>query len=246
MQDTSNFVVLGASGGIGYSLCRRLSEAGHRVFVVGRDQEKTQRLGEELGAPWTTCDATDAESVASCIEAAERELGRIDGAAHCVGSLLLKPGHLTSAADWGRTIATNLNSAFYLLRAVIPKMKKSGGSLVFLSSAAARIGLANHEAIAAAKAGVQGLTIAAAATYGPQGIRVNCVAPGLVDTPLANRITSNEQSLKASQSMHVLGRIGRAEDVASAIHWLLDGNQSWVTGQVIGVDGGLGVVRSRG
>lgn len=124
-------------------------------------------------------------------------------------------------------------------------MRKRGGSLVFVSSAAARIGLGNHEAIAAAKAGLIGLSLSAAATYGAQGIRVNCVAPGLIETPLTSRITSNEQSLKASQAMHVLGRIGRPDDVASAIQWLLDRDQSWITGQVIGVDGGLGTVHSR-
>ena len=124
-------------------------------------------------------------------------------------------------------------------------MRKTGGSLVFVSSAAARVGLANHEAIASAKSGLIGLMLSAAATYGSHGIRVNCVAPGLVDTPLTTRITSNERSLEASQSLHVLGRIGRPDDVASAIHWLLDPNQSWVTGQVIGVDGGLGTVHTR-
>lgn len=246
MQNPSNFVILGASGGIGSSLCRRLHAAGHGVFVAGRDPDKTQSLAEELGAPWAIFEATDAESVASCFETAASELGRIDGAANCVGSLLLKPGHLTATAEWDQTIATNLSSAFYVLRAAVPLMREAGGSVVFVSPAAARIGLAKHEAIAAAKAGVQGLTIAAAATYGPQGIRVNCVAPGLVDTPLASGITSNERSMKASEAMHVLGKIGRPEDVASAIQWLLDPNQSWVTGQTIGVDGGLGVVRLRG
>lgn len=165
--------------------------------------------------------------------------------AHCVGSLLLKPAHTTSAAEWGQAIAVNLSSAFYVLRAVAPAMRKQGGSIVFVSSAAARIGLANHEAIAAAKDGLIGLALSAAATYGPRGVRVNCVAPGLVDTPLTSSITTNESSLEASRSMHVLGRIGRSDDVASAIHWLLDRKQSWVTGQVIGVDGGLGTVRTR-
>jgi 3-oxoacyl-[acyl-carrier protein] reductase len=124
-------------------------------------------------------------------------------------------------------------------------MLNSGGSIVLVSSAAARIGIANHEAIAAAKAGVAGLTLSAAATYAPRGIRVNCVSPGLVVSGLTQRITSNEASLKASVAMHALGRAGSPEDVASAIAWLLDPEQSWVTGQVLGVDGGLGSLRSR-
>ncbi|MBN8558433.1 MAG: SDR family oxidoreductase, partial [Burkholderiales bacterium] len=119
------------------------------------------------------------------------------------------------------------------------------GSIVLCATAAARTGLANHEAIAAAKGGVMGLALSAAATYAGRNIRVNCVAPGLIDTPLAARITSNEAALKASASLHALGRIGRPEDVASGITWLLDPENSWVTGQVIGIDGGLGTVRAR-
>ena len=113
------------------------------------------------------------------------------------------------------------------------------------ATAAARTGFVNHEAIAAAKGGVIGLTLSAAATYAPRNIRVNCAAPGLVDTPLAARITSNEAAMKASAAMHALGRIGRADDVASGIAWLLDPENNWVTGQILGIDGGLGTVRSR-
>ena len=115
--------------------------------------------------------------------------GRIDGVVNCVGSLLLKPAHLTSDKEWDATLINNLHSAFYVLReAARIMMKGGGGSIVLISSAAARVGLANHEAIAAAKAGILGLTLSAAATYASKGIRVNAVAPGLVRTPMTERI----------------------------------------------------------
>jgi len=170
--------------------------------------------------------------------------GRLDGLANCVGSILLKPAHLTSEEEWDAVVATNLKSAYAAVRAAARAMS-AGGSVVLVSSAAARLGLANHEAIAAAKAGVIGLALSAAASYAPKGIRVNAVAPGLVRTPMTSRITGNEAALKASTALHALGRVGEPEDVASAIAWLLDPAQSRVTGQVIGVDGGLATLRSR-
>ena len=143
------------------------------------------------------------------------------------------------------TVATNLTSAFAVLRAAAKAMTATGGSIALVSSAAARVGLVNHEAIAAAKAGVIGLTLSAAATYAPRGIRVNCVAPGLVRTPMTTRLTANEASLKASTAMHALGRVGDPADVAGAIEWLLGPESGWVTGQVLGIDGGLATVRPR-
>jgi NAD(P)-dependent dehydrogenase (short-subunit alcohol dehydrogenase family) len=140
----------------------------------------------------------------------------------------------------------NLTSAFAAVRAGAQAMMKAGGSIVLVSTAAARIGLANHEAIAAAKGGVQGLALAAAASYASRRIRVNVVAPGLVRTRLTERVIANEAALKAFTAMHPLGRIGEPSDVAALIVWLLDPAHGWVTGQVIGVDGGLGTLRSRG
>ena len=123
-------------------------------------------------------------------------------------------------------------------------MKGEGGSIVFVSTAAASIGLPNHEAIAAAKGGIEALVRSAAATYGKSGIRVNAVAPGLVETPLTQRITASESARAGSEAMHALRRIGQPEDVAGAILWLLSNEAAWVTGQTFGVDGGLGAVRS--
>lgn len=238
-------LVLGATGGIGMSLSRRLAVRGSRLVLAARNGDKLQALADELRATACPVDATRFEEVNACVEKVMQFHGRLDGVANCVGSLLLKSAHTTTEAEWSSTLATNLTTAFAVVRAASKAMMNTGGSIVLVSSAAARIGLANHEAIAAAKAGVIGLTLSAAATYAPRGIRVNCVAPGLVRTPMTARLTSSETSLNASIAMHALGRIGEPADVVSAIEWLLSPDQTWITGQVLGIDGGLSSVRSR-
>ena len=171
--------------------------------------------------------------------------GTLQGATNLVGSILLKPATSTSDAEFDETFTLNAKTAFYVLRAAAKAMQNTGGSIVLASTVAATIGLANHEAIAAAKGAVNGLVLSAAATYAPRNIRVNAVAPGLVKTPLASRITSNEMAMKASIAMHPLGRVGEPDDVAACIAWLLDPATTWVTGQIIGIDGGLGSVRAK-
>ena len=242
---TQRVLIVGGGGGIGSAVARLVVGGGGRVFLAGRDEARLGAVGDELGMPWATVEATDPDSLDACADRAAAELGGLDGIANCVGSIFLKPAHLTSTADWQATLATNLTSAFGCVRAAGRLMKADGGSVVLVSSAAARIGLANHEAIAAAKAGVIGLVLSAAATYARQRIRFNAVAPGLVRTPLAAGLVASELAEKASVAMHPLGRLGEAGDVARAIVWLLDPAQSWVTAQVIGVDGGLADVKSR-
>lgn len=236
-----NYLIFGATGGIGTALCKQLQAAGHRVFASGRDPQKLAILASELGTPPLLADATVPAEVADAFAQA----GPVDGIANCVGSLLLKPAHITTDEEWAAVLRTNLDSAFYILRAGAKAMMGAGGSIVLVSSAAGRLGLQNHEAIAAAKAGIIGLMLSAAATYAPRNIRVNCVAPGLTATPLTARITTNETAAKASMAMHPLGRLGTAEDVAAMIAFLLEPQAAWITGQTFGVDGGLGTVRSK-
>ena len=237
-------LVLGATGGIGAELCRQLAANDCVVVPASRAQSMPLHLVEALGAQqFHTVDATHPDQVEQCIDEVVARNGRLDGVAHCVGSVLLKPAHSTSDHEWNDTININLTSAFYVLRAATQAMRATGGSIVLVSSVAARRGLSNHEAIAAAKAGIIGLTLSAAATYARHAIRVNCVAPGLVRTPLTQSITGNEAALRYSTSLHALRRIGEPAEVASAIRWLLDPAQSWVTGQVIGVDGGLASIQ---
>lgn len=241
-------LLIGGAGGIGSAAARRLARSGARLVLAGRREAPLQALAAELGAEAQVVDARDSAAVEALFEDVLARHGRIDGAVNCAGSILLKPAHLISDAEFAETLAQNLSTAFHVLRAAAKRMmrQEGGGAIVLCSSVAAQRGLLNHEAIAAAKAGVEGLALAAAASYARSGVRVNCVAPGLTRTDLTRGITANEAIAKASAAMHPLGRIGSADEVASAICWLLDRDQSWITGQVIGVDGGLGRVQARG
>ncbi|MEO1497935.1 MAG: SDR family oxidoreductase [Planctomycetota bacterium] len=247
----AGYLVLGASGGVGSAVCRRLVAQGGRVLLAGRNEAALNALAAELSAEAQVVDATQIDAVEAAAKAALESFGRLDGVVNCVGSLLLKPAHLTSEQEWADTLAANLTTSFATVRAAAKTMRKpgaagvSGGSVVLMSSAAARSGLPSHEAIAAAKAGVIGLAKSAAASYASAGIRVNAVAPGLVKTPLTERIWSNETSAAASEGMHAAGRLGEPDDVASMICWLLDPANTWVTGEVFGVDGGLASVRAQ-
>ena len=241
-------MIIGGSGGIGSATARRLAVAGRPVLIAGRDPARLQATAAETGAEARELDARDPAAVEALLSQAVASHGRLEGIVNCAGSILLKPAHLVTDTEFAETLATNLTTAFHTIRSAtrILMRQTGGGSIVLCSSVAARRGLPNHEAISAAKAGVEGLALAAAASYARQGVRVNCVAPGLTRTGLTQSLVQNEAVLKASAAMHPLGRIGEADEVASAIAWLLHPDQSWVTGQVIGVDGGLGQVQSRG
>jgi len=238
-------LVLGGAGGTGSAICRQLRDAGAQAVIGTRVPNGASGIADGFGATVVAVDATDWESVEQCVVRAIDEKGRLDGIANYVGALLLKPAHATKPDEWDDVVASNLGSAFATVRAAARALRKSGGSVVLMSSAAALTGLANHEAIAAVKAGVIGFTRSAAATYASSGIRFNAVAPGMVRTPAAARLLGNEKAEAASVAMHPLGRLGEPDDVAMAISWLLSPDQSWVTGQVMDVDGGLSAVRPR-
>ena len=243
MNHSKNHLIGGITGGVGSALAVALKSEGHQVAGYARDADKLGEFAQQTGCHTLSCDATDPNSVTQTIESLHKELGSIDGYTHAIGSIFLKPAHLTSDEDWLRTIEVNLHSAFYALRAVSKIMSKQGhGSCLFFSTAAAQTGIANHEAIAAAKGGIEAMVRSAAASYSSRGIRINAIAPSLTDTPLSQAIVGNPQALEISKRMHPLGRIAEAGDIASLAAWLHSDKAQFVTGQTYVVDGGISTI----
>jgi NAD(P)-dependent dehydrogenase (short-subunit alcohol dehydrogenase family) len=243
MSSPKLFVIGGITGGIGSALARRLTAQGHRVAGFARNPEALERLSQSEQITTACCDATDADAIQQQLQHFTTELGPIDGYAHAIGSIFLKPAHLTSPEDWLQTLHLNLSSAFYALRAATKLMSKQGtGTCLFFSTAAAQASIANHEAIAAAKGGIEALVRSAAATYCSRGLRINAIAPSLTDTPLAKPIIASEAALNFSKNMHPLGEIGQADHVASLAAWLLSDEARFVTGQTYVMDGGISTI----
>ena len=240
MHQAKNHLIGGITGGIGSELAVNLSAGGDRVAGYGRKAAVGDSFSPQDNFVLKTCDATEPETLETVINEFQKELGSIDSYTHAIGSIYLRPAHLTPVEDWLQTIQTNLSSAFYALRSVTKVMSKQGhGSCLFFSTAAAQTGIANHEAIAAAKGGIEAMVRAAAASYASRGLRINAIAPSLTDTPLSQAIVGSEQALEISKRMHPTGAIGEASDVASLAAWLHSDQAKFVTGQTFVIDGGI-------
>ena len=245
MNDSNQRVALvtGARGGIGAQVVARLRSAGHRVAAVGRDAVS---LAEVAADAHLAFDTTTPEGAAAAIAACREQLGSAPLLlAHCVGSTLIAPLHRTSAAQYREVVRVNLDSAVFMLQAWVEALRGAGtgGAAVLASSVVARIGVANHEAIAAAKGGVEALARSAAATYASIGLRVNAVAPGMTETPMTANMLKLDAMREGAGKQYPLGGVQTAVQVADTIAWLLSDAAARITGQVIAVDGGFTTVR---
>jgi NAD(P)-dependent dehydrogenase (short-subunit alcohol dehydrogenase family) len=237
-------IVIGATGGIGAALTRRLTQSGTPVHAIGRDPAKLAALAAETGASTAVADVTDRGQLEAAVKAAGPAAS---GLAYCVGTINLKPVARITDEDALRDFELNALGALRAVQAALPALKASEkpSSVVLFSTVAVQQGFANHASIGLSKGAVEGLMLSLAAELAPK-VRVNCVAPSLTKTPLAAALTSSEQMATAIAGLHALQRLGEADDVAAAAAFLLSPDASWITGQVIGVDGGRSSLRTKG
>lgn len=224
-------------------LTSRLLDDGWRVALVSRN---SKTLTAHENAYVIDADVSTEGGAALAVEVARSALGCTPcGLAHCAGNSLIASIGRTREAEYRQVMATNLDSAFFTLKAWIAARVLDGGSgsAVLFSSVAAATGISSHVAIAAAKAGVESLVRSLAADHSHQHIRFNAISPGLMRTPTTARLLGSERSASQAAAQYPLGRHGEAEDAAALSLFLLSDQSAWITGQVIGLDGGFSAVR---
>ena len=237
-----NALVTGASGGIGRAVALELARRGWRVALhYHQNQEAARELARDVAreggfAKIYAADLTDEAQVEALFTAAERDFGFLEGLVHCAG--VAWKGLLTDMTldDWRFVLDGDLTSAFLCCRRALPAMiREKRGSIVNVASMWGEVGASCEAAYSAAKAGLIGLTKALAKEEGPSGVRVNCLSPGLIDTPMNAGLS--DQDLRALREETPLGRVGTPEEAAAAAAFLLE--QEFITGQVLGVSGGM-------
>ena len=230
---SEKYIVFGATGSIGSSLAEQLVSSGNNVHLVARNETELRNISDKLGCTSTVADVLKE----GFIDKVKNDINETKGIAYCVGSIDLKPLRMVTEQDFNKCMKLNLYSAVETIKGFQESLKKNKGSVVLFSTVAAQRGFTNHAIIASTKAAVEGLTVSLAAEFAPS-IRVNCIAPSLTNSKIAEPMLKNKALADGIAKAHPLKRLGEGKDSASLARFLITEDSSWVTGQIIAVDGG--------
>ena len=230
---SEKYLIFGATGSVGSSLAEQLKNSGNDIHLVARNESEVKAIAEKLGCSYTVADVLED----GFIEKVKSDVNEIKGVAYCVGSIDLKPLRMVTEADMNKCMKLNLYSAIEAIKGFQESLKKNKGSVVLFSTVAAQRGFTNHTIIASAKAAVEGLTVTLAAEFAPH-IRVNCIAPSLSKSKIAEPMLKNPAIAEGIAKAHPLKRLGEGKDSAALAKFLITEESSWITGQIIAVDGG--------
>lgn len=232
-MQNKNILIVGASSGIGAALAHKLYDKGANIYTASRT------YGDVLSMQYFDFDAQNPD-----YQQFNQLPDVLHGFVYAPGTINLKPFNRISQEDFQKDFQINVLAAIGILQTIMPKLKKAeGASVVLFSTVAVQVGMGFHSSVAVSKGAIEGLTRSLAAEYAPQKIRVNAIAPSLTDTPLAKQFLSTDEKKEASNRRHPIGRYGTADDIANAAAFLLSDESSWVTGQILGIDGGMSTVK---
>jgi len=236
---SKKYLIFGATGSIGSNLAQQMYDEKQDCHLIGRNEKELKEIATKLSYSYSVCDVLKLNFADKLFkDLAETE---ILGMAYCVGSIDLKPLRITRAKDFVSSYVLNLVAATDIIRTFQDNLKRNNGSIVMFSTVAAKKGFPNHSIISPAKAAVEGLTVALAAELAPH-TRVNCIAPSLTKSKMSKFLLQNLKSIETISKLHPLKRIGESFDAANLAKFLLSKNSSWITGQIIGVDGGRAAI----
>jgi len=230
---SEKYLIFGATGSVGSSLAEHLKNSGNDIHLVARNEDEVKVIADKLSCSYTVADVLED----GFIEKVKKDINDIKGIAYCVGSIDLKPLRMVTEADMNKCMKLNLYSAIEAIKGYQESLKKNKGSVVLFSTVAAQRGFTNHTIIASAKAAVEGLTVTLAAEFAPH-IRVNCIAPSLSKSKIAEPMLKNPAIAEGIAKAHPLKRLGEGKDSAALAKFLITEESSWITGQIIAVDGG--------
>ena len=232
---SKKILIFGATGSVGSSLTKLLKESSMDAHLIGKNEDEISNLKDQTGFSYSIADVTDQ----NFIETIDKDLDglEISGIAYCVGSIDLKPLNLVSKKDYLKSFELNLFPIVEIIKKYKDNLKKNKSSIVLFSTVAVKQGFPNHSIISPVKASLEGLTVSLAAELAPN-VRVNCIAPSLSKSKMAGKILSNPKIAEGIAKQHPLKRVGEGNDSAALARFLLSDESSWITGQIIGVDGG--------
>tara|TARA_Y100000590_G_scaffold176241_1_gene201373 strand:- start:610 stop:1326 length:717 start_codon:yes stop_codon:yes gene_type:complete len=236
---SGKYIIFGATGATGTALAHQMYEDQKECHLVGRNEKELGNLSSACGYNYSVCNVLDINFTDQLVK--DLSSTQILGIAYCVGSINLKPLKSTLARDFISSYVLNVVSVTEIIKAFQENLKKNNGSIVLFSTIAARRGFINHSIISSAKAAIEGLTVSLAAELAPK-IRINCIAPSLTKSKISNFLFENKKNIEAVQKLHPLKRLGEGKDIASLAKFLLYPENSWITGQVIGIDGGRATI----
>ena len=231
---SGKILIFGSTGAVGSSLAKLLKDS-NKIHLIGKNEEEISKLAEETNGSFSVADVTDP----NLIENIDKDLGDVDiaGIAYCVGSIDLKPINLVSKKDYLKSFELNFFPIVEIIKKYKENLKKNKSSIVVFSTVAVKQGFPNHSIISPVKASLEGLTVSLAAELAPN-VRINCIAPSLSNSKMAGRILGNSKIAEGIAKQHPLKRVGEGTDSAALAKFLLSKESSWITGQIIGVDGG--------